>query len=108
MGMWLPVHDEEWDGDVPLGYERAPSPHRDAEKGTITFKGNTLPWLVGRYEVNQSTCMATVQWLIPVTQVRYHHDGKYNVMNMDGPLEIYGMHHLYSFISSVTKTLPHS
>jgi phosphatidylethanolamine N-methyltransferase len=26
MGMWLPVHDEEWDGDVPLGHERAPSP----------------------------------------------------------------------------------
>ncbi|KAF8970716.1 phosphatidylethanolamine N-methyltransferase [Flammula alnicola] len=72
MGMWLPVHDEEWDGDVPLGYDRAPSPHRDAEKGTVTFKGNTLPWLVGRYEV------------------RYHHDGKYNVMSMDGPIEIYG------------------
>lgn len=51
MGMWLPVHGEEWDGDVPLGYDRAPSPQRDAEKGTIAFKGNTLPWLVGRYEV---------------------------------------------------------
>ncbi|KAF9559021.1 phosphatidylethanolamine N-methyltransferase [Agrocybe pediades] len=71
MGMWLPVHDEEWDGDVPLGYDRAPQVQRDAEKGTITFKGNTLPWLVGRYEV------------------RYHHDGKYNVMSMDGPIEIY-------------------
>ncbi|KDR78306.1 hypothetical protein GALMADRAFT_245423 [Galerina marginata CBS 339.88] len=71
MGMWLPVHDEEWDGDVPVGYDRAPSPHRDAEKGTVTFKGNSLPWLVGRYEV------------------RYHHDGKYNVMSMDGPIEIY-------------------
>ena len=54
MGMWLPIHDEEWDGDVPLGLTRAPSPHRDAAKGTITFKGNTLPWLIGRYEVNHS------------------------------------------------------
>ncbi|KAF8154235.1 phospholipid methyltransferase-domain-containing protein [Crassisporium funariophilum] len=71
MGMWLPVHDEEWDGDVPLGLTRVPSLQHDAEKGTVTFKGNTLPWLVGRYEV------------------RYHHDGKYNVMSMDGPIEIY-------------------
>lgn len=23
-------------------------------------------------------------------QVRYHHDGKYNVMHLDGPIEIYG------------------
>lgn len=23
-------------------------------------------------------------------QVRYHHDGKYNVLSLDGPLEIYG------------------
>ncbi|KAF8816890.1 phosphatidylethanolamine N-methyltransferase [Phlegmacium glaucopus] len=71
LGMWLPVYDEEWDGDVPLGLNRAPSPHRDAEMGTATFKANKLPWLVGRYEV------------------RYHHDGKYNVMSMDGPIEIY-------------------
>ena len=52
MGMWLPVHNEEWDGDVPLGYERAPGVHSDAHKGTVTFKGNTLPWIVGQYEVS--------------------------------------------------------
>lgn len=51
MGMWLPVHGEQWDGDVPLGMERGPSARYDMEKGTITFGGNTLPWLVGRYEV---------------------------------------------------------
>lgn len=51
MGMWLPVHGEEWDGDVPLGLERAPTDNRDTQFGTVTFKGNTLPWLVGRYEV---------------------------------------------------------
>jgi phosphatidylethanolamine N-methyltransferase len=27
---------------------------------------------------------------VSILQVRYHHDGKYNVMSMDGPLEIYG------------------
>lgn len=52
MGMWLPVYGEEWDGDVPLGLTRVPSPHRDADMGTVTFKANRLPWLVGRYEVN--------------------------------------------------------
>lgn len=71
MGMWLPVHGEEWDGDVPLGLKRVPSKHLESENGVVTFKGNTLPWLVGHYEV------------------RYHHDGKYNVMSMDGPLEIF-------------------
>ena len=54
MGMWLPVYDEEWDGDVPLGLARVPSPHRDADVGTVTFKANSLPWLVGRYEVKFS------------------------------------------------------
>ena len=55
MGMWLPVFDEEWDGDVPLGLARVSSSHRDADVGTVTFKANNLPWLVGRYEVNFHT-----------------------------------------------------
>jgi len=71
MGMWLPVYDEEWDGDVPRDLTRVSSSHRDADVGTVTFKAGSLPWLVGRYEV------------------RYHHDGKYNVMSMEGPFEIY-------------------
>ena len=25
-----------------------------------------------------------------VFQIRYHHDGKHNVLGIDGPLEIYG------------------
>ncbi|KAJ6625971.1 phospholipid methyltransferase-domain-containing protein [Mycena sp. CBHHK59/15] len=72
MGMWVPVHDEEWDGDVPLGLTR-PSTATDehSESGVITFKGNTLPWIAGRYEI------------------RYHHDGKYNVMGLVGPIEIH-------------------
>ncbi|KAG2005634.1 phosphatidylethanolamine N-methyltransferase [Coprinopsis cinerea AmutBmut pab1-1] len=87
MGMWLPVHDEEWDGDVPLGLERAPCSNRESQTGTITFKGNTLPWLVGRYEI------------------RYHHDGKYNVMSLDGPLEIYVDKPSDTAFSSVRETL---
>lgn len=52
LGMWLPIHDEEWDGDIPLGLVRFPRPCIDAENGKVTFKANTLPWLVGRYEVS--------------------------------------------------------
>ncbi|RDB17735.1 Phosphatidylethanolamine N-methyltransferase [Hypsizygus marmoreus] len=69
LGMWVPVHDGEWEGDVFLGLARPPTPLD--RSGTVTFKGNTLPWMVGQYEI------------------RYHHDGKYNVMSLDGPIEIY-------------------
>lgn len=51
LGMWLPIHDEEWDGSIPLGLDRVPRHSVDSENGTVTFKANTLPWLVGRYEV---------------------------------------------------------
>ncbi|KAF5344522.1 hypothetical protein D9757_008147 [Collybiopsis confluens] len=71
MGMWVPVHDKEWDGDIPLGLDRPDVLVEDSESGVVTFKDNTLPWMVGRYEI------------------RYHHDGKYNVMSLDGPIEIY-------------------
>ncbi|KAG6896502.1 phosphatidylethanolamine N-methyltransferase [Termitomyces sp. T32_za158] len=69
LGMWVPVHDEGWEGDLFLGVDSSKAPR--VTSGKVTFKGDTLPWLVGKYEV------------------RYHHDGKYNVMSMDGPLEIF-------------------
>ena len=51
------------------------------------FKGNALPWQVGKYEVSLfSGIIHNLNFL----QVRYHHDGKYNVLSLDGPLEIYG------------------
>ncbi|KAF7307888.1 Phosphatidylethanolamine N-methyltransferase [Mycena kentingensis (nom. inval.)] len=80
LGMWVPVHDEEWDGDVPLGLglglglgkpAAGSSKNADVDSGRVTFKGNTLPWIAGRYEI------------------RYHHDGKYNVMAMVSPIEIH-------------------
>lgn len=52
MGMWVPIHDDEWDGDVPLGLDRPPTPGKSS-KGEVVFKGNTLPWSVGRYEVRR-------------------------------------------------------
>lgn len=56
LGKWVPVYDEEWDGDVPLGLERPvcpPSPG-DSERGVVTFKGDALPWTIGSYEVSTS------------------------------------------------------
>ena len=77
--MWVPVHDEEWDGDIPLGLPGLDKPaactsgNGDSEEGEAVFEKSTLPWHTGRYEI------------------RYHHDGKYNVMSLDGPFEVYGM-----------------
>jgi len=78
--MWVPVHDEEWDGDIPIN-ESSPTnvpadgegPDADDEEcGTVVFKGDKLPWMVGLYEM------------------RYHHDGKHNVLAFEGPIEIAG------------------
>ncbi|EGO20122.1 hypothetical protein SERLADRAFT_442275 [Serpula lacrymans var. lacrymans S7.9] len=76
LGMWVPVHDAEWDGDIPLGSNRPITRGLEPETGSIIFEGNVLPWVIGHYEV------------------RYHHDGKYNVLSMDGPFEIYGEYFL--------------
>ena len=51
---WLPVYDE-WDGDVYLGPEGKSESEKseDAfETGQVVFKGDTLPWQVGTYEVS--------------------------------------------------------
>ncbi|KAI1790528.1 phosphatidylethanolamine N-methyltransferase [Ganoderma leucocontextum] len=73
LGMWVPVHDGEYDGDIPVELQqpkRAEHDSPDSEEGEIVFTGNVLPWRTGTYEI------------------RYHHDGKYNVMSLDGPFEI--------------------
>ncbi|KAG9097456.1 phosphatidylethanolamine N-methyltransferase [Ceratobasidium sp. UAMH 11750] len=66
-GKWVPVHDDEWDGDVPLLLEQQPL----TDHGEVVFQKDQLLWRAGKYEL------------------RYHHDGKYNVMSIAGPLEIY-------------------
>jgi phosphatidylethanolamine N-methyltransferase len=50
LGMWVPVHDDEWDGDIHLGPNKPVIPGKDSS-GTVVFKGDALPWLIGRYEV---------------------------------------------------------
>ena len=93
LGMWVPVHDEEWDGDIPIGENsqtrtltgREGTGTSDEECGVVVFKGDTLPWTVGRYEM------------------RYHHDGKYNVLALDGPIEIYGARSISCLLPTVVR-----
>lgn len=67
----MPIYKEEYDGDTQIN----PPIDEQTEKkdaGTVLFKGNQLPWTPGKYEL------------------RYHHDGKHNVMSRIAPVEIYG------------------
>ena len=50
MGMWVPVHEEEWDGDSPV---EAGVPTIDSQRGEVVFRGGALPWKTGSYEVRQ-------------------------------------------------------
>ncbi|CDO68736.1 hypothetical protein BN946_scf184989.g2 [Trametes cinnabarina] len=92
LGMWVPVHDDEWDGDIPLSRHQ-PKPEDpnspDVEEGEVVFTGGALPWRTGQYEV------------------RYHHDGKYNVMSLDGPFEVVVEKPDKLDFPSVRKTLMH-
>ncbi|KZT00269.1 uncharacterized protein LAESUDRAFT_732419 [Laetiporus sulphureus 93-53] len=89
LGMWVPVHDEEWDGDIPLDLNRANRPDSDSEGGEVVFQQGRLPWQTGRYEI------------------RYHHDGKYNVMSLDGPFEVYVDKPNTMDVEAVRKCLMH-
>lgn len=72
IGLWVPVHGEEWDQDAPVDEtSRITTLGKEPELGVVSFEGSTLPWTIGQYEV------------------RYHHDGKYNVLSLDGPCEVY-------------------
>ncbi|OAX37248.1 hypothetical protein K503DRAFT_245503 [Rhizopogon vinicolor AM-OR11-026] len=89
-GMWIPVHDEEWDEDLPLDdISRITTRSKEPELGSVSFEGSALPWTIGIYEV------------------RYHHDGKYNVLNLDGPFEVYVSEPAALDFTSVLECLAH-
>ena len=69
MGNWMPIFEDEWNGDeyvVPSGEVK------QEDSGELVFQGDQLPWQEGKYEL------------------RYHHDGKHNVMCRVAPIEIEG------------------
>ncbi|WWD19894.1 hypothetical protein CI109_104363 [Kwoniella shandongensis] len=68
VGKWMPIYEEEWDGDKPVNPEER---EEQGDAGEVVFKGEQLPWLPGQYEL------------------RYHHAGKHNVMSRVAPIEIY-------------------
>ena len=47
LGMWVPVHDDEWDGDIPRELQRpvrAAGPGSPVvEEGEVVFKASVLP-----------------------------------------------------------------
>lgn len=47
-GLWVPVHDDQWDGDVPISHDKRPLPG----SGEVVFQKDQLPWQVGKYEVS--------------------------------------------------------
>jgi phosphatidylethanolamine N-methyltransferase len=48
MGMWAPVHRDEWDDETLL---EAGTQMIDSQSGEVVFRGGTLPWKTGTYEV---------------------------------------------------------
>jgi len=67
----MPLYEEEWDGDIPLDVDEEER-KRQGDAGEVIFRGEQLPWTPGSYEL------------------RYHHDGKHNVLSRVAPIEIYG------------------
>jgi hypothetical protein len=57
MGMWAPVHEDEWDGVTPLELGTATI---DSQAGEVVFRGGALPWKNGMYEVRWHTRWETV------------------------------------------------
>ena len=52
LGRWVPIHDGEWDGDLPLPLTDAKqAPEEDTDFGEVMFKKDILPWRAGEYEV---------------------------------------------------------
>lgn len=47
----MPVHDDEWDGDIPVSVDETKSSKKC--EGDVVLKGEKLPWVTGLYEVIQ-------------------------------------------------------
>ena len=67
----MPIYDDEYEGEKQVDSDLGADAQRK-DAGTVIFKGDRLPWAPGQYEV------------------RYHHDGKHNVMSRIAPIEIFG------------------
>lgn len=64
----MPIYEEEWNGNDPVDPAER---EKKGDSGEVVFRGDQLPWQPGEYEL------------------RYHHDGKHNVMSRLAPVEIF-------------------
>jgi len=89
--MWVSVHNEEWDQDDPLDDTGRiiATQSKEPELGSVAFEGSTLPWTTGLYEVMSLASLSSL-FDLHLTKLRYHHDGKHNVLSLDDPFELYG------------------
>jgi phosphatidylethanolamine N-methyltransferase len=72
-GRWLGVNDE-WEGDDFVEKWKGKESEKEGgiETGELVFTSKRLPWSQGKYEI------------------RYHHDGKHNVMTTSEVFEVCG------------------
>ena len=52
LGRWVPIYDEEWDGDLPVPHtDTNQTLEEDTDCGEVMFKKDILPWRAGEDEV---------------------------------------------------------
>ena len=83
--MWVPVHSEEWDQDVPLDNTGRiiTTRSKEPELGFVAFEGSTLLWTMGLYEVMSLASLSPI-FDLHRTKLRYHH--KHNVLSLEAHL----------------------
>ncbi|KIR68290.1 phosphatidylethanolamine N-methyltransferase [Cryptococcus bacillisporus CA1873] len=84
VGKWMPIYEEEWNGNDPVDPAER---ERKGDSGEVVFRGDQLPWQPGEYEL------------------RYHHDGKHNVMSRLAPVEIVVDKPKSSSVKAIHQTL---
>lgn len=80
----MPIYEEEWNGNDPVDPAER---ERKGDSGEVVFRGDQLPWQPGEYEL------------------RYHHDGKHNVMSRLAPVEIVVDKPKSSSVKAIHQTL---
>nr|KIR88564.1 phosphatidylethanolamine N-methyltransferase [Cryptococcus tetragattii IND107] len=84
VGKWMPIYEEEWNGNDPVDPAER---EKKGDSGEVVFRGDQLPWQPGEYEL------------------RYHHDGKHNVMSRLAPVEIVVDKPKSSSVKAIHQTL---
>ncbi|KIM20028.1 hypothetical protein M408DRAFT_30720 [Serendipita vermifera MAFF 305830] len=71
-GLWIPLNADHWDGDFTLP-EHPMKESEMSECGEISFKGFTLPWETGHYEIRYHVA-GTCQMVAEIRRVEIYLD----------------------------------